>query len=157
MIYRNSFAFYKFKKWCFAFIRPASSQVIPFSQSSASMLVNRIIRAQVSKACPQIRESTSSWNEGCYWLFSLVFLWSVIYRACTIFCFRLIFLSNGDLCIYLPIVYGYSDKLFFFVLCTKIFLFIISSAYLSLLISFNSLISIMFNCRINSSSSFVSQ
>jgi len=53
----------------FYFIRPASSNVIPSSQSSDNMMVTRNIRAQPSAARPQIPDTmspTSSWNEGCY-------------------------------------------------------------------------------------------
>ncbi|CAF4549964.1 unnamed protein product, partial [Rotaria sp. Silwood2] len=48
---------------------PTSTNVIPSSQSSDSMMATRNIRTPASIARPQIPDTmspTSSWNEGCY-------------------------------------------------------------------------------------------
>ncbi|CAF1234823.1 unnamed protein product [Rotaria sordida] len=49
--------------------RPTSTNVIPSSQSSDSMMVTRNIRTPATAARPQIPDNmspTSSWNEGCF-------------------------------------------------------------------------------------------
>jgi hypothetical protein len=50
------------------FNRPTTN-TIPSSQSSDSMMATRNIRSQASVTRPQIPDNlspTSSWNEGCY-------------------------------------------------------------------------------------------